>query len=63
MLILRKVAEAASAGNLKEGAFSNWWPLPKQESVQIPSWAASSLEFRKELLAQRKIAESKEYKI
>lgn len=49
MLVLRKVAQA-STGDWKEGSFDRWWPLPNQQEKQVPSWAATSLELRKELL-------------
>lgn len=50
MFIQRKVAQAASAGFVKSEDFEKFWPGPKSETKEIPSWAATSLEFRKELL-------------
>lgn len=56
---MRKVAIAASAGFVKAEEFEKFWPGIKGQVEEKPSWAESSLEFRKEILAKRKLAEQK----
>ena len=50
MLVMRKVAQAASAGYVKSDDFENFWPLPNREQVSTPSWAETSAEDRKRII-------------
>lgn len=54
MLVMRKVAMAASAGFVKPEDFASFWPLKATDEKEVPSWAATSLELRKELLEKFK---------
>jgi hypothetical protein len=54
MMILRKVAQAASAGSVKSEDFESFWPRPQESSPDIPSWAATSLEMRKKFIEDLK---------
>ncbi len=47
---MRKVAQAASIGYVKADDFDKFWPGPKSNQKEVPSWAATSIELRKELL-------------
>ncbi len=51
-LILRKVAQAASCGFMKEEGFEAWWPLPEELQKETPSWATTAKETRDRLLKQ-----------
>lgn len=53
MMIMRKVAQAASAGFVKQNDFNEFWPL-KEEDVITPSWSATPLELRKKILSELK---------
>lgn len=50
MLIMRKVAMAAGAGYIKSQDFENFWPGPKGDQKETPSWASTSIELRDKLL-------------
>lgn len=54
MLILRKVAIAASAGWIKSNDFNAFWPIDDNEKDLKPSWGATSLELRKKLMEKFK---------
>ena len=51
---MRKVAQAASAGFVKSSDFESFWPGPKGQEKELPSWAATSIELRKELIKKFK---------
>jgi len=57
MLVMRKVAMAASAGFVKANDFKDFWPLPErfEEKNDIPSWASTPKEMRKEILRKHGI--------
>ena len=55
MLVMRKVAQAASAGFVKGDDFEKFWPAPERLSTpDIPSWAATSIELRKKIISDLK---------
>ena len=57
MMIARKVAAAAAAGNIKEGSFEEFWPLPDrlENNTPVPSFAATSKEMISKILASHGI--------
>jgi hypothetical protein len=53
MMVMRKVAQAASAGFVKPADFDDFWPVAKEES-ESPSWSSTPIELRKKILASLK---------
>lgn len=51
---MRKVAQAAGAGYIKPDDFEKFWPGPARSSKELPSWKATSIEFRQKLMEQYK---------
>ena len=51
-MVLRKVAQAASAGFVKSDEFDKFWPLPDKfiDDKPVPSFAETPKEFRKRIL-------------
>ena len=56
MLVLRKVAIAASAGHVSNSEFSSFWPLPERLRTDegMPSWSETPKELRERILKQIK---------
>lgn len=54
MLVMRKVAQAASAGFVKSDDFEKFWPGPKGEQKETPSWATTTPEERKKIIEKLK---------
>ena len=51
-LILRKVAQAASAGFITSQGFGEFWPLPEGLEKETPSWSATDKETRDRLIKE-----------
>jgi hypothetical protein len=50
ILVLRKVAQAASAGFVTSDGFDQFWPGSQQK--ETPSWAATAVENRDRLIKE-----------
>lgn len=50
---MRKVAQAASAGFIKNNDFDSFWPR-KEVKIDTPSWSQTSVELRNKILAKLK---------
>jgi len=49
-MIMRKVAQAAGAGFIKNEDFESFWPSAKGEEKETPSWSSTPIELRKKIL-------------
>ena len=52
-MLMRKVAQAASAGFIKQNDFENFWPEKKKQE-DTPSWSQTPVELRNKILAKLK---------
>ena len=52
MMIQRKVAQAAGAGFISGSDFESFWPSKKEEETETPSWSATPVELRKQILKE-----------
>lgn len=53
-MIMRKVAQAASAGFVKSEDFNQFWPDENQKEEVTPSWGSTPIELRKKILEKLK---------